>query len=437
MKRVKRLLLTVGFVCLLAVSWLVAITADSDVEKQGKLVSQAKAYLQDEVYIRAVPLLEEAASYTTEQTLQIETQLKEVYLKLIDKDGFLKKYRSLLNKQMSRPDALADVYYEAAEHYLNHNKTDDAFEVFRSGIQKTGDVRLTEYYESVRYQYKTKRSLYEDVTAFYNGTIAVCQNGLWGIIASDGDRLLPCEYDAVSTFCDDRAFVQKGNVFTAVDQNNNRLVLLHEEASAIGNYAENRLALCTREGWRLATGELQLGSTVFQQLGMYAEGYAAAQVNGKWGIVNAGGKEWLLEPQFDRILCDSLGRCYSGGAVFVEKNGQVMLLVDGEPVGEVYEDAKPFADGWAAVKKNGKWGFIDRSGEMKIQPMFEDALSFSGHLAAVKIDGLWGYVSLYGKVVIEPVFFDVRNFYQGTAPVKTDRGWQFITLLEYEESASL
>lgn len=123
--------------------------------------------------------------------------------------------------------------------------------------------------------------------------------------------------------------------------------------------------------------------------------------------------------------------------MFVEKNGQVMLLVDGEPVGEVYEDAKPFADGWAAVKKNGKWGFIDRSGEMKIQPMFEDALSFSGHLAAVKIDGLWGYVSLYGKVVIEPVFFDVRNFYQGTAPVKTDRGWQFITLLEYEESASL
>ena len=58
MKRMKRLLLGIGCALLLAVSWLAALTAESDAQRQVKLIEQAAAYTQDEIYVRAIPLLE-------------------------------------------------------------------------------------------------------------------------------------------------------------------------------------------------------------------------------------------------------------------------------------------------------------------------------------------------------------------------------------------
>jgi hypothetical protein len=135
---------------------------------------------------------------------------------------------------------------------------------------------------------------------------------------------------------------------------------------------------------------------------------------------------------------DELGQSCAQGAVFVKKGNSVCLFVDGSQVGEAYDDAKPFGrEGYAAVKKNGKWGFIDTSGDIKIGCQFDDALSFGQHLAAIKRDGFWGYISLYGKIVIEPVFLQAKSFADGSAPVLTERGWRFISLLEYSKGAGL
>ena len=122
--------------------------------------------------------------------------------------------------------------------------------------------------------------------------------------------------------------------------------------------------------------------------------------------------------------------------VFVRRGGKAILLSDGEEIAS-FDNALPFADGWAAVKQNGKWGFVDTQGQFLIEPQFDDALSFGQHLAAVKVGGLWGYVNVYGKIVIEPQYREVKSFHHGSAPVLTQDGWKFITLIEYEEEASL
>ena len=101
----KQRLLMVGCILLLAVSWLVAITAKSDAQRQEELLAQADSYLKDEVYIRAIPLLEEAAAYEDIHTLEAEEMLKGCYLMLIEQSGYARKYTDILNKQMSREDA--------------------------------------------------------------------------------------------------------------------------------------------------------------------------------------------------------------------------------------------------------------------------------------------------------------------------------------------
>jgi hypothetical protein len=428
----KRILLSICCLVLLLVSWAVAMTAKTDAEKQSELIEDAKAYLSDEIYVLAEPLLTEAAEYEDTYTEEAETLLKSVYLQLLDQYGYKKKYTTLLSKQMSRENATQDVFLEAAEYYLSCSDDDEAFSVLCDGIEKTGSAELIELYENTRYRYTISRVSYDNVTAFYEGMIQVESNGYWGLANSSGSLVIPCEYDRISTYSDDRAIVQKGNVISAVDSSNNRVALLHLEASNFGNYSNDRLGLKIQEGWILSTGSFTTGSNTFEEIGMYANGCVAAKQDGKWGLLNTNGSDWMIPAEYDAIICDELGRCYGQNAVFVEQNGAIQLLVDGKQVGDTYEDAKPFADGWAAVKKDGKWGFIDTTGTVQIDFQFDDALSFGQHLAAVKVEQGWGYVNLYGDVVIEPVFLEAKSFSEGNAPVLTDKGWQFISLIEYQ-----
>ena len=409
----------------------------SDAEKQKDLMEQAFAFINDEVYLRAVPLLEEAAGYNAPLTGAAEEELKKAYLALIDTRGYKRKYTNLLETQMSRADAHAGVFAEAANYYLSISKTIDALGVLKTGIEKTGSELLITLYEQNRYAYEVNRTYYEEVSAIYGKTVGVRRDGLWGLASSDGVLRIPCEYEQISTYSGDRLIVKKDDEIYAVNLDNNRVARLREAAADFGNFANDRIPLLIEGSWRRATGEFEIGATSFEQLGMYSEGYAAAKMDNKWGVIDLS-LNWLIPAEYDEIIQDELGRCYAQGAVFVRRDGVVYLLVGGVQVGDAYENARPFSgEGYAAVKRNGKWGFTDTTGTVVVDFKFDDALSFGQHLAAVKQGEYWGYISLYGDIVIETVFHGAKSFSNGSAPVLTERGWQFITLLEYKKEVGI
>ena len=437
MKRASRILIGAGCVLLLLISWVIAVNSKSDAEKQLELMRQAEELVSDGIFILAAPLLEEAAGYNAAHTLAAEAELKKVYLALIDKKGFSRKYVDLLDKQMSRKDAHPDVFSEAADYYLSTAKLAEALTVLKAGIEKTGNDRLVMMYESHRYAYDVNRVSYESVAAIFGLTVQVSKDGLWGIARADGSLLIPCAYEKVSTFSGDRVIVKKDGEIYAIDRNDNRIALLNVRAADFGNYADDRIPLLIDGSWVRATGEFALGTVGFERLGMYSGGYAAAKTDGRWGVVDLS-SGWLIAAEYDGIVQDELGRCYGQGAAFVRSGSSVYLFSGGSWVEETYEDARPFSnEGYAAVKKNGKWGFIDADGTVQIDFQFDDALSFGQHLAAVKLGEFWGYVNLQGNIVIEPVFLEAKSFSSGSAPVLTSRGWQFITLLEYKKGVSL
>jgi hypothetical protein len=97
----------------------------------------------------------------------------------------------------------------------------------------------------------------------------------------------------------------------------------------------------------------------------------------------------------------------------------------------------------AAVKIDGKWGFIDKTGQMVIPPHFDggadDALAsladgprFSEGLAAVLIDGKLGFIDKSGQMVIQPQFakpslFDKPCYFVGgLALVWAGEKWGYI-----------
>lgn len=437
MRRTNRILIGAGCAALLIVAWIVVVSSKSPVEKQLELMHRAAEMTNDGIYILAVPLLEEAAGYTTVYTPAAEAELKKVYLALIDQSGFRRRYTGLLDKQMNRRGARPDVFAEAAGYYLSISRVPEALSALKAGIVRTGSEELAAMYESSRYAYEMSRTTYDYVAEIYETTVQVQSDGLWGLAKSDGILVIPCEYEKISTYSEDRAVVRKNGEVYAVDIDNNRVAVLREYAADFGNFSEARVTLLIDGRWVRATEDLVAGAVMFEQLGMYSGGHAAAKANGKWGVIDMAAN-WLIPPEYDAIIQDELGRCYARGAVFARKDGVVRLFTGGRMTEEWYEDARPFSDeGFAAVKRDGKWGFIDIDGNPAVDYLFDDALSFGQHLAAVKLGEFWGYISMRGEVVIEPVFIEAKSFSNGSAPVLTERGWQFITLLEYKRGAGL
>jgi hypothetical protein len=72
------------------------------------------------------------------------------------------------------------------------------------------------------------------------------------------------------------------------------------------------------------------------------------------------------------------------------------------------------------VDRGGKWGFIDATGKLAIEPAFEEAAYFSEGLAAVRLNGKYGYIDKTGKTVIEPQFRYAFAFREGLAWVEGD-----------------
>lgn len=112
---------------------------------------------------------------------------------------------------------------------------------------------------------------------------------------------------------------------------------------------------------------------------------------------------------------------------YIDRSGKVVV----EPR---FEFAGEFAEGLAVVKEDGKYGFIDQSGKFVIEPRYTNARSFSEGLARVQttLNGPWGFINDTGQMVIEPQFHDVDvsesayNFHNGLAIIEVNGKKGFI-----------
>lgn len=84
------------------------------------------------------------------------------------------------------------------------------------------------------------------------------------------------------------------------------------------------------------------------------------------------------------------------------------------------------SEGLVGVKKNGKWGFIDKTGKIIIEPQYHYVASFSEGLAVVKQNGKYGFIDKTGKVVIPLQYDGVDSFSEGLAVVRQNNKWGYI-----------
>ncbi len=84
-------------------------------------------------------------------------------------------------------------------------------------------------------------------------------------------------------------------------------------------------------------------------------------------------------------------------------------------IGPMFERARSFCEGLAAVAINGKWGFIRKDGSWEISPKYDGALDFKNGLALVKVGQKCGFINTSGEFAIQPQFDLLFEFSDGLA----------------------
>jgi hypothetical protein len=176
------------------------------------------------------------------------------------------------------------------------------------------------------------------------------------------------------------------------------------------------------------------------------------KVGGKVGYIDRAGK-LVINPQYDSfsefseglaVFC--VGQCdqehwqgyrYVKGSLDTEPLEQTFKYGYIDETGKIvinpmFESAYAFKEGLAGVcagngcyysrpsdkpKEEAKWGFIDRTGAFVITSQFKNVSPFHEGLAAVSVGDKWGYIDKTGKFVINPQFDSALQFENGIAEV--------------------
>ncbi|MGY6561768.1 MAG: WG repeat-containing protein [Luteibaculaceae bacterium] len=99
---------------------------------------------------------------------------------------------------------------------------------------------------------------------------------------------------------------------------------------------------------------------------------------------------------------------------FINAKGQVRVAPDYEWVGS-------FSDGLAQAGKNGKTGFINKFGNWVIEPIYDDAEPFFNSFSAVELNGYFGLIDRTGNQIIKPTFADVGKASEGFVAVANEQ----------------
>ncbi|MBX2078875.1 WG repeat-containing protein [Campylobacter peloridis] len=113
---------------------------------------------------------------------------------------------------------------------------------------------------------------------------------------------------------------------------------------------------------------------------------------------------------------------------------EVRIVIDDE-----FDYIRDFQNGFAAVKKAGKYSFINSSGELICDFLYDEVLNFSQNLAAVMINNKWGFIDTKAKVVVDLIYDDVCSFVndyallrQGNENIIIDTQANIILKTEYD-----
>lgn len=226
------------------------------------------------------------------------------------------------------------------------------------------------------------RKAYNEILPFNGSFFPVAKNGFYGGIDKAGSEIIACAYDSILNTYRDLVVIKFKGQFGVITTSEQWKVLPQP----------NRIHIINRERYFEFADDLTFlkamdGTTIY---------FSSNK----------------LQLQDDYLIEYITG----GGKWKINLNGQIIFRE--LPSVEFTEMIFPSSEGLRGFKKNGKFGFIDDQGRLRIANRYEDIMPYREGLAAIKILGKWGFINKEDNIVVQPAFDEVQSFEHGFAKVK-------------------
>lgn len=248
-------------------------------------------------------------------------------------------------------------------------------------ITTSGKITIEPQYESIKYvkssdyyAVKTGESwklvntsgegfldgLYNDIVEVKGDNIIVAKDGKYGVVNKNNEVLIPLEYDSLKYTFSIYYIAKKGDKFGIVNTNNETIVNLEYTRM---NYVQS--------GNFIIADKTETETVVF-------DSNLAQKITGIISEVNT-------EKGYIKVYADEDYKYYN--FKFEEKSNIDILS----------------SNTLVLSKKDGKYGYIDKSGNVVVDYQFDDATEQNKFgYGAVKKDGKWGSINKAGVQELEP-----------------------------------
>ncbi len=289
----------------------------------------------------------------------------------------------------------------------------------QAGLLKNKDIILNYEYEDIIYN-------------SYNDVFVIQRNKKQGIADRNGNIKINPEYDNI-LFGGIYVNAQKGEEYDVLDINGNPVVEEDVLAKIPTEDKQHYIIADKNEFYKIVDAQ---GNSIIDKNYSYIEelynNYYIVGTNNKNGIIDLTGKS-KIELQYTSIFkiegTNIIQANISDKGIITLINSDMKIIASMENAGIQIEDnyvhlynqeenkyfdfnGKEISyktiypnNKLYAKQINGKWGFVDENGNLKIQNQYDMVTEFNEYgYAGIKVDEKWGSIDTNGTVIQEPIY---------------------------------
>jgi hypothetical protein len=247
------------------------------------------------------------------------------------------------------------------------------------------------------------------------------QPNKWGFLDQQGRMIIDPWFNELKVFSFFRGeiIVKKDNQWIYYDKHKKLQICSRIDVNFCIN---NKIIYVVENGkWGFVNYDGKVTIKPYYDFMDYNNGYCIVEINGKYGVVDQNGnviipiqylKDAIMNFQYGQLILKISNKLWIWNSN--EKN-KITNRVETQEINQYYKEQL------ALINENGKYGFINRKGNIVIQPKYDLARPFVTGLAAVKVRHQWGFINYDGKIVIPIRYNSVTDFDRGIAIIEKNK----------------
>lgn len=415
--KLSKILFSIGLIVILSFAWLVNINASTkDKTSFDDCIANAEDSVSRGLYEQGIEFYKKSLEYN--KSVDTYLKIKDTY------DAFYSEEHTALvrEKYIKDMEAATTAYPKCADFWtseINLYMETENYNFAYKAVNKArnlgaDDENLTELYTKLHYMVNKNYKLYYKVKTALNDYMSVYDGSAWTLI--NGGTESTVKYKMIGLINDSGEGFYTNEIDTRLlDKDEITRARFDINIEDAGCYSDSsKYAPVKIDGkWKYVNLKQEFLPGEFDIAGGFIDHKAAVCSDGKWTIIDDSGKT-IENEKFEDIKLDLSGNFIQSDIVIAKENGKYHLYDTSFNQISSFEcdDADICIDNnLIAFEKDEKWGFVDKSGNVKLEPTYSSAKSFSNKMAAVcDENNLWGYINSDFKLVIDYQYSDAFYF---------------------------